>query len=198
MTISELIDRAHAQAKKSGFWDKERNTGELLMLIVSECGEALEAHRKGKRADLASFDLELKPTLAHLNGGAIEFREQAESAIFKETFRAYIKDTFEDELSDIAIRIADYCGSNNMTAPIDFEIAVMAGIDDASVNVGEALLAVVMTLVSHVDGETRVEPLGAMLSVFDLAKVQGINLWKHIELKMAYNKTREKLHGKAY
>lgn len=48
MTINELIAKAHGAAKAKGFWDKERNTSELLMLIVSECGEALEAHRKGK------------------------------------------------------------------------------------------------------------------------------------------------------
>src|SRR5690606_17972671 len=33
--------------KAKGFWDNERNIGELLMLVVSELGEAIEAHRKG-------------------------------------------------------------------------------------------------------------------------------------------------------
>jgi len=48
MNINELIERAHSQAKAMGWWNGPRNTGELLMLIVSECGEALEAHRGGK------------------------------------------------------------------------------------------------------------------------------------------------------
>lgn len=48
MTFNELIDKAHSAARANGWWDEERNTSELLMLIVSECGEALEAHRKGK------------------------------------------------------------------------------------------------------------------------------------------------------
>lgn len=48
MTINELIQVAHADAKAKGWWDEERNLGEALMLIVSECGEALEAHRNGR------------------------------------------------------------------------------------------------------------------------------------------------------
>ena len=45
-TIKEMTDLCHAIAKSKGFWDKERNTGEALMLIVTELAEAMEAHRK--------------------------------------------------------------------------------------------------------------------------------------------------------
>lgn len=38
---------SHQTAVEKGFWQEERNFGEMLMLIVSELGEALEAHRKG-------------------------------------------------------------------------------------------------------------------------------------------------------
>lgn len=44
-TISEWIHECHDDARNKGFWDKERNVGEMLMLIVSELGEAIEAHR---------------------------------------------------------------------------------------------------------------------------------------------------------
>ena len=40
------ITKCHKIAKKKGFWDKDRNFGEALMLIVSELGEAIEAYRK--------------------------------------------------------------------------------------------------------------------------------------------------------
>ena len=45
-TIKEMTDLCHAIAKSKGFWDKERNTGEALMLVVTELAEAMEAHRK--------------------------------------------------------------------------------------------------------------------------------------------------------
>jgi len=38
----------YLQNKAKGFWDAERNVGEMLMLVTSELAEALEFHRKGK------------------------------------------------------------------------------------------------------------------------------------------------------
>jgi len=68
MTIKELQKLCHRHAVEKGFWGippgtifedndeifadwskQERNDGELLMLIVSELGEALEALRKNRR-----------------------------------------------------------------------------------------------------------------------------------------------------
>ena len=72
-SVSDWVRDCHLAARENGFWAKKRNVGEMLMLIVSELGEAIEAHRKG------DFGLELK-------------------------------DTFEDELADTAIRLFDLCG----------------------------------------------------------------------------------------
>jgi len=46
----------HSIAKEKGFWNKDRNVAEMLMLIVTELGEACEAHRKN------IFGLESKDT----------------------------------------------------------------------------------------------------------------------------------------
>ena len=35
----------HRLARKKGFWDKRRNMGEMLMLIVTEIAEAMESYR---------------------------------------------------------------------------------------------------------------------------------------------------------
>ena len=47
-SISQWIAECHGNAKAKGFWEKDRNVGEMLMLITSELGEAIEAHRHGK------------------------------------------------------------------------------------------------------------------------------------------------------
>ncbi|MBU1067374.1 hypothetical protein KKE60_06275 [Patescibacteria group bacterium] len=49
------MKECHKIAKEKGFWSKDRNVGEMLMLVVSELGEALEAHRNN-RFDLLQKD----------------------------------------------------------------------------------------------------------------------------------------------
>ena len=112
--LNELAQEIYQNNKEKGFWDKERNVGEMLMLVTSELGEAMEAHRKGRFASLEAYE---------------EFSEDFEDAI---------KDTFEDEIADAIIRLLDMCGG------------------------------------SCIDIDT------------------------HIRLKLEYNKTRERLHGKSY
>lgn len=46
-TVTDWIRECHKVAREKGFWEKDRNVGEMLMLIVSELGEAIEAHRTG-------------------------------------------------------------------------------------------------------------------------------------------------------
>lgn len=103
--------------KAKGFWDSERNVGELLMLITSELGEAMEAHRKGKFASKKYLILD---------------------SLAPQIFEEEIKDSFEDEIADAIIRLLDMCGG------------------------------------------------------------LGIDIEKHINLKVAYNATRPRLHGKKY
>lgn len=56
LTLNEWSQRCHAIAKEKGFWEKERNVGEALMLIVTELAEAMEGYRK---QDQANFREEL-------------------------------------------------------------------------------------------------------------------------------------------
>lgn len=120
-TLNQLRDEIHENAKNKGFWDKERETGTLLMLCVSELAEAMEADRKDRYADLELIE-----------------KDKEDFIDFKWSFENSIKDTFEDELADAIIRILDICGA------------------------------------------------------------RGIDIDKHIELKMKYNATRERMHGKKY
>src|SRR4051812_11955942 len=63
LTLNEWSQRCHAIAKEKGFWDKERNVGEALMLIVTELAEAMEGHRK---QDQANFKEELADAFIRL------------------------------------------------------------------------------------------------------------------------------------
>lgn len=57
MTITELCTEAHKNALEHGFWDGVVDTpihrNSVLMLMVSELGEACEALRRGDDANFA-------------------------------------------------------------------------------------------------------------------------------------------------
>ena len=46
-----LAEAIHTTARQKGWWDEERNSGEMLALVHSEVSEALEALRHGNPAD---------------------------------------------------------------------------------------------------------------------------------------------------
>jgi hypothetical protein len=92
--INELCESAHAAAVDKGFYERERELPELLMLVVSELAEAMEADRddlwfsREPGADIASVLLHFEPY----------------------QFKDIVKDTVEDEIADAFIRLFDLCG----------------------------------------------------------------------------------------
>ena len=52
--INKFVKECHRIAKTRGWWDEERNDGELIALMHSELSETLEAMRNhGKKEDIA-------------------------------------------------------------------------------------------------------------------------------------------------
>ena len=61
--LNEWSVYCHSIAKEKGFWEKERNVGEALMLVVTELAEAMEGYRHN---DQANFKEELADTYIRL------------------------------------------------------------------------------------------------------------------------------------
>jgi len=95
--LNKLAQEIYAGNRLRGFDAAGENIGQSLMLVVSELGEALEAHRKGRYADIDAFEAKMK-----INAG------------FCPAFTSHIKDTFEDEIIDSLIRLFDLCGALNI------------------------------------------------------------------------------------
>lgn len=193
-TIKELKAEIHANAVEKGFWDKERNVGELFMLVITELAEALEAHRKGKMSNVPLFEAEGGLEAPQYLGG------------LQERFELHIKDTFEDELADTMIRILD------LSTGLKIGLGVMEtrriGMADSMTpkNTGEQLLHITDMVVAawkqHVKqnaSHASAHLTMAVIRLIDVACGQhGIDLMRHITLKMQYNRTRSRMHGKSY
>lgn len=106
--LNNLAKEIHQVNKEKGFWDKERNVGEMLMLVTSELGEAMEAHRKGTFANWEAYESNLK---------------KGENV--PENFKKHIKDSFEDEIADAIIRLLDMAAGLN----IDLDKQIEAKLD---------------------------------------------------------------------
>ncbi len=96
--INKLAKEIHQNAKDKGFFENERNLGEILCLIHSEVSEALEADREHK---YCNTDVK---SLLKINN----------DSDFQKSFEEHVKNTFEDELSDIIIRVLDLASYKNI------------------------------------------------------------------------------------
>lgn len=96
--INQISKEIHEINKSKGFWDERHpNIAEKLMLIVSELSEAVEADRKDHYADT-------QPINEMVVSG---YSWQDSKFSFTAAFEKDIKNSFEDELADVAIRLFD-------------------------------------------------------------------------------------------
>ena len=90
LSLKEWCDLCHGIAKEKGFWEKERNIGEALMLVVTELAEAMEAHR---HQDQDNFREEIADTLIRLfdlcGGLGIDIQAEIAKKCEKNKLRPY-------------------------------------------------------------------------------------------------------------
>lgn len=176
---SYLADKAHANAVAKGFYDKKPKIEHVKMLAVCELAEAIEADRKGRRATVSD-----------------EIDDYEESAFITD-FNARIKDTVEDELADFIIRCLDYVGwmraEGEWTEGEEFDIPFefyQAGVWKPR----DSIIYMAYRAAENV----LVYVVSAMECVLSYCQFAGIDIMRHVELKMRYNELRPRLHGKKY
>jgi NTP pyrophosphatase (non-canonical NTP hydrolase) len=182
-----LKTEIHQTAKEKGWWDKPSNVGEILMLVILELAEALKAKRKGKDSAIDAFS---------------EYCTIQKKDFDKDAFERYVKDSVADELADAVIRLLDYAGYRNINIALEkWSIAPNMHYFHRD-NFSDSLLSITSTIVTIRDfsQEKYLEEYisNAILKIVLLAESENINLHKHIILKMRYNKTRERMHGKKF
>lgn len=179
--INKYSALVYESNKEKGFWDKERIYEEILALVCSELSESLEGHRKNKSANLVAFR-----------------ENMSEGANFTDSFLKHIKDSYQDELADAVIRVMDLCGAYCIASlPISGEISKDNG------NFGSFIFRLTKICVNMGNYGLKSSNLPIVTSRF-IAVIKAycakndIDLDAHISLKLMYNKTRDRLHGKSY
>lgn len=183
MNYNLLKQEIHENAKSKGFWDNV-NIEEKFMLIISELSEALESDR----------------TKCYFE--EVLLLEKLPEDVSPEHFGVFVKDTFEDEIADTVIRLLDFAGANN----IHIGTFLVGELNNIPTNVGEVLYDLTKGIISvqqEFSKENNTSKLSStlteLLAMFEgFCKSKKIDLEWHIKAKMEYNKTRPRLHGKAY
>lgn len=190
--LNALRDRAYKIACEHGFHDEEMSNEHLLMLVITELSEAVDADRKGRKAKVNEFNRWQRDFPSHTEEGKIR--------AFKEDFEAYIKDTVEDELADAVIRLLDLAGLRCISIePIDESIIEDMEESCKDETFTESIYSISTLPARYKDVYDFPVTLNDMITaIFGLAKHLEIDLLWHIEQKMKYNELREKMHGKKY
>lgn len=177
--LQEFIVRAYETSCNHGFHDVERSDEHWLMLVLSEIGEMVEADRKNRRANREGF-------------------EKCVGIAYDDRFKDYVKDTLEDELADVCIRLFDFCGLRRLVPAVvdmhdDFD-RLFGGF-----SVTEQCFALSSFVTNAVREPVLANRIGMSLAFcVEFARHHGIDLVWHIEHKMEYNETRPMKHGKKY
>lgn len=194
MNLNELRDKAFKTACEKGFHDKELSNEHFLCLVISELMEAVEADRKGKRADVKLFNM--------WQNSPLKIPEDTKTRRYMQDFEEFIKNTIEDELADACIRLFDLAGLRNINL-VDFN---EEEINDARECCdGETFTESIYNIATipvrfeyEYDYSFDKQLNSMLLNVIGLSNYMGIDLLWHIEQKMLYNESREKMHGKKY
>lgn len=200
MNLNELRDKTYKIACEHGFHDTELSNKHFFCLIISELMEAVEADRRGKRANVDWFEKKIS-TSRICQGLDLDIpKERGYEVAYNET----IKGSIEEELADAVIHLLDLAGLRGISLEPAMKDINSDVIDDSadscvSETFTETIYAI-STLPVRYDGlfdfPTTVNDM--IVSIFGLAKHLEIDLFWHIEQKMRYNELREKMHGKKY
>lgn len=186
--LNALKERAYKTAVAHGFHEEEKLDAYWLGLVMSEAGEAINADRKGRHAD------------------AVLFNDDLAKMPFKDSFEAHIKDSVEDEIADIIIRLLDFAGMKGYTLLISgfSELPSNAIIETFAGNgLAGTLFHLIGTLSDSLEDNSTEATVCVVINIvgdcFD--KMTGgsdSDLWWFVKQKMRYNEQRPMLNGKRY
>lgn len=187
--LNKLSKEIYRANKERGFHEVKHSPEHLLCLVISELMEAVEADRKNLKADVFDFEMCMCGVLEE------DYDDQ-----FKKNFEWSIKDTVDDELADVVIRLLDTAGALGLALYSFSKDSCDYG---TTKNVFENCLFTesIFIIIKRLLNSPLSLNLAISSTIFDienLCEVMNIDLWQHVELKLKYNSLRPYKHGKKY
>ena len=189
MNLNELRDRAYKTACDHGFHDEELSNEHCLCLVISELMEAVEANRKGKRANVDWYNKKIANS--RICQGLVP--DTPKEIGFEVAYNETIKGSIEEELADAVIRLLDLAGLRNFNLNRFSPVYVVSRKKTFTENI-YAIVKEIMDRKYSLEEQVNY----VITQVFALADILGVDLLWHIEQKMRYNELRENKHGKKY
>lgn len=177
MNFDELAQQAYATAKAHGWHDEKLPDETYLMLIITEIAEAVQADREGRHADIDLFKALLE-TYAN------------DDAVFKYEFETHVKNSVEDELSDIIIRCLDYSALRGISLD-NVPIFVTGYCRDKSIAKRDFPTFAYFLTFKAVNGDVT----DVLARIIAYSKLKNIDIDFFVEQKMRYNQLRDYKHG---
>lgn len=184
--LNALKEKAHKTAVEHGFYEDVKPDAFYLGLVMSEAGEAINADRKGKHAETKRFE------------------ENHDGWPFDINFRVYIKDSVEDEIADIVIRLLDFAGLRGyeLSYERNYEYTNPVFLVLEREGLSSALFQLNYALDRAYDIDRLEEGISGFIMVCSecFGKMTGSDkdLWWFVDKKMQYNDLRPRLNGKKY
>lgn len=189
ININELRDKAYECAKAHGWHDTELSDSHFLWLVITELAEATNAHRCNKRANTVDYNSQMDYYDTQMLNPAVY------NYAFKNQYRFFIKDSFEDELADAFIRLLDLAGLRNIDLSyINNMIGKMKTVSDTWT---EFCLKATF-LLSHEEQPLQSKILYILGGLIDYPLQMNIDIMWYVERKMKYNELRPYKHDKLY
>lgn len=189
MNYAEFSKQAYAMAKLHGFHDKEYPLNHCLMLVVTEVAEIVEADRKGRRTRRDMFERESVTPQA----------ENWKEKHWRFCFELFVKDTVEDEMADVCIRLFDLAGLMGWELE-EFDLNALPH-DFMDKYRSKSCTEIAFEICNSLTQVRDASPFTADIALGCMrcwAAIENIDLDWHIQQKMHYNSMRTRLHGKKY
>ena len=188
--LNLLKDSAFQCACEHGFHENDKGDKHFLVLAITEIAEAIEADRKNIHADAERFERILR------NSRIIQGLDESVSkeTSYKVHFMECVKDSVEDEMADIVIRLLDLAGLRNIEVTLTDENLTIVR-DSFFSNYGFTTISYHLIEILYQGGQnSNLHDVicSAISFIYLWSKYLKFDLYQHINWKMEYNELRPK------